>query len=283
MKRVWIWLLLMSLMIVGCNKPPTFLGGIPRDKEYKTGISLSPSTTEFMVSLFYATALVGRTASCNYPSNLSKVEIVAAVKPNYERIAKIKPDVIVFDGTIYNDTDKEKIKQLGIDIFEFNPKTIKEYNEQLQLWAAKIGAETSVDELVIRVKNLVIANNSQKPSPALKVAALMSGDSKDYMIAGSGSFLADVIRNSGADLVAPDAPNFVPLSIEMLIKDNPDIIITSGDPEVILKDSRLSTVKAVKNRLVAKIDPDIMLRTGVRVETILRDLGNLVRKTASKQ
>ncbi len=283
MKRVWLWIALGSLFVAGCSKEPQRVGGIGREKNYATAVSLSPSTTELMASQFYIVKLVGRSQSCNFPPGIQKTPVVAGVKPYYEKITALKPDLVIFDGSLYNETDLQKMKQLKWDTYDFSPQTVPEYIDQLQLLAAKIGNETNADEIIIKIRDVIKANKLQALPREVKIAAILTGANKDYMIAGDGTFLADVMRNSGATVVAPKAPNFVALSAEMLIRENPDIIITSGDNQMILKDPRFSTVKAVKNNKVAKIDPDVMLRSGVRIEIMLRDLGVLVRKTANNQ
>lgn len=281
MRRLIALLLLLVLFLAGCGQPQT-VGGKPRKTQIHTAISLSPSTTELIFGNVSSIRPVGRTAACNWPNAISQVEIVADVKPNYERIAQIKPDLLVYDASIYNEADIAKIKQLGLNTLEMNVHTVNDYIEFLYKLGAEIGAESVMSQNADKVYEKVKQNLGTAPTVKPKMAILLPNGSAEYMIAGLKSFQADIVRNSGAEPVGPDADKFVTASVESLIQMDPDFILVPTGGDTVLADPRLQSLKAVKSKRVAVVDSDILLRAGYRVDILLNQLGTLVRKISTQ-
>lgn len=267
MPRLGALFFLLLAFVVGCDGSQ-HIGGTPESKRIATVISLSPSTSELMGQYGEGLALIGRTASCNYPAYLSTAPIVGDVKPDYEKIKEIGPDVILYDASLYNENDVAKIKELGIRVIPMDVHTIDEFIDFLHKAGSQLGKETRFSEYVDKIyaargSAQTIAGDHRK-----KVAVLMGG-SGEYMIAGLKSFQADLVRASGGDPVGPDVPNFVQANVESLIRLSPDVILSDGHAEQILKDPRLASLSAVKKRNVADINADVLLRAGSRVDTFI--------------
>ena len=89
-------ILTLLLPLSGCADKPARLARRP--KVYRKIISLSPGTSEIVASDADATTLKGRTAACNFPQNMmASIPIVASIKPDYEKIQSLKPDMILYD------------------------------------------------------------------------------------------------------------------------------------------------------------------------------------------
>lgn len=266
-------LMLGALLLAGCQETVP-IGGKPRTKRYQKVISLSPSTTEIIGINFGPPIFAGRTEACNYPT-VAKVPIVAGVKPNYEMIAKIKPDLVVYDKSLYSEADIAKIKQIsGADIFELSADTIDQQLDFMYRLGSSTGTEVGISEYADKVLAARDRARGVAPSPKPRVAVLMADAGSEYMGAGTGSFQADVVNASGGDPIGPEGNRFVPVNVEMLVSLNPDVIIVSGDPEVVLKDQRLASTNAIKNKRVARVNPDVLLRAGYRVDQLIRSLSN---------
>lgn len=270
------------LLIQGCGPSgeavnPNYLKNPPT-----TWISLSPSTTELMSLL--NCKLIGRTASDNFPNSCLQVPIVANVKPNYELIAKMKPDAIVLDASVYNATDMEKLKELNVPILEVTGNTVDDYLKSLFALGSQMKSEMSINDYAIQVRAAKAAALGDPFTAPHNVALLMVSPNSNPMIAGTGSFYDDVIRCSGGTPVGPSGDQFTPIDPEGLMKLNPDLIVVAaagGDYNLVLKDPRLSGLNAVKARKVVGIDPDLILRRGQRVKTAIQMLheamGSLLR------
>jgi iron complex transport system substrate-binding protein len=258
--------LLAVSLLVGCQPAPQTVRFPVRPKMYRTVASLSPGSTEVVASLSYNLGLVGRTAACNYPPNVLQAPIVAQVKPDYEKLKKAAPGIVVYDASLFSDQDIAEIKKLGIDTFEFKAKTIQDFAQEVLKFGSLVGSEmesSAYADKMLQERSAAMAKISE---PAPKVALIMPGQGGEHLIAGTKSFQADVIRSSGGAPVGPDQDKFVPIDAEALIQLNPDMIITAGNPDPLMADPRLKTLPAIAKLKVRGIEADLAIRMGFRVD-----------------
>lgn len=272
--RAWfavISLAILAGVLTGCQTS-TAVGGRPHERPIQSIVSLSPSTTEITGNFVRSDKLKGRTSSDNFPMTISAVPIVGDVKPNYEAIAQIKPDLIVYDETLYNESDVAKIKELGIETLVLDANTVAEFIDWLYRYGARTGSETNMADYVDRIEAERARAKGGALDPQPQVAILMGDSPADLMIAGLKTFQADVVREAGGNPVGPEAEQYVPLNVEQLIALKPNVILTTGNPDAILRDPRLSSLPAVQSKRVARVTPDIMLRRGARLDMLLKTL-----------
>lgn len=270
-------LALFLLVAAGCNNSSqAIVGGKPRPKEFRAVISLSPSATEVIAAMSKGDVLRGRTASCNYPALVQHIPVVAGVKPDYELIAKIKPDLIVYDKDLYSAADIAKLKEICPDHFSFEGETVDAFTTELSSLSAMLGGESNMSKYVDKIFQAKQLAQSSGPAKKPKVAMLMAGQGSEHMINGIDSFQADELRDSGGEPVGPKGKLFVSLSPEVLIQADPDFVITAGDPAGFLKDSRFKDLRAVKENHVFGINADIALRRGGRVDVFIQNVSNIL-------
>lgn len=280
--RRWLGLLLVLLLaalLSGCTNPQK-LGGKNRPTRIISVVSLSPSTTELLLTYAYDIPMLGRTQACNYPQGVERIEAVAGVKPNFERIAKLKPMAIAYDASLYNDAEIQQIKSLAKTTFEWKADSLDEYEANLKQLASVFACETRVSEGLDRIYQARNYNEVNAPTKKLKIAVLMGDGKAEWMATGVNSFLADVVRKSGGEPVGPESNKFVTINVEELLRLQPDMILCPGNARQVLQDPRLAPLPAVKNKLVVDINGDVMLRAGARVETLLKQLGEFIRSKA---
>lgn len=270
------------LALAGCEQK-VVVGGKPAPKQINTVASLSPGTTEVISLYAERVNLVGKTAACNYPTDFPEVPVVVDVKPDYEKLAQIKPDLIVYDASLYGEADIAKLDQLGIETWKMDVRTVDEFIDWLQRTGSKMESEIKFGEYADKIYSTrqLAMGRAQGKKP--KVAVLMGDPGTSYMIAGQGSFVADVIRASGGDPVGPDARNFVAVNPETLVTQAPDIIVTNGEPDMMLKDPQLRGTPAAKTRAIVGVAGDVLLRTGQRVDTLIDNLSKYFQGWGASQ
>jgi iron complex transport system substrate-binding protein len=254
-----------------------------RPKQYRAIISLSPGTTEIVASDGDTSTLKGRTSSCNFPSYIqASVPIVAAVKPDYERITSIHPDLIVYDKSLYSEQDIDKLKSSSTDMFAIDANTVDDFTKELYRLGSLIAAETHVNDYVNRIHVEEASAAASPISPTPKVAILMPSASGSDYIVGTDSFLADVVKQSGGQLVGPKSDNFGPVNAEAFVAMNPDVIVVPGSkletsgPGLVANDPRFKSITAVKNGTVRMIESDVLLRRGHRVDQLIKALHTVI-------
>src|SRR5579862_4402136 len=153
MPRVWVFLLL-SCFLAGCGPKLQVIGGYPTDIP-RSMVSLSPSTTELVATYGDFDFLKGRTASCNFPVNVKTVPIVAPFKPDYEKLKQIKPDLVVFDDSLYSPDDIAHIEMVvgKQTVYQFHSDTIDAFEEQLRQLATILDSPTRMSEYIDRINS----------------------------------------------------------------------------------------------------------------------------------
>ena len=293
MRRLRSLLFALPLVIaVGCQTTAVQIGGKNRPKRYNAVVSLSPSTTEIVASMAYTAHLVGRTAADNFPMSVAKVTVVASVKPDYEMIATLKPDLVLYDADLYGPSDIEKIKALGAETWVMDAKTVDSYLDEVRRLASMLAAETNAASYVDKVYGARSTALAEAKDPQPKVAIIRPGQGTEHMIAGANSFYADVLKSVGATVVGPEAEKFVNVNPEWFISQNPDAIVigvNKADPPsaneavaALLKDARFKNVNAIAKKQIIAIDQDVLLRRGWRVDKLIEGLHQALATTGGK-
>ncbi len=270
-RAVSLFSVLASLALSGCGSHFQYWKQAPRTSIHSI-VSLSPSTTEIIGSNSFS-ALKGRTAADNWPATVKNVEVVASVKPDYEKVRAIQPDLIIYDASLYSPGDIEKIKALHFDTFEIKATTVPEFENELWALGDMIAQQTNIGDYVARIDSSVGTAKGDPPKPTPKVVVLMPGRGGAPMISGTKSFIGEVVRIAGGQPVGPEVDRFVPANPEVLIAANPDVILVPTTPEgaakdidSILKDARFQSIQAVRSKNVKALDQDVVLRRGSRVD-----------------
>jgi len=282
MRRAVYFAALMALMAVGCQPTLQHVKVTRPEKFYKSVVSLSPGTTEIVSSLSSPNLLKGKTAADNYPLTVPKageIPIVATVKPDYEAITRVHPDLIVYDSSLYGPADVAKIKGLGFETYAIDADTVKEFINQLYVVGDKLGYGSQFQDYILRIEDESNKAKGDPINPAPKVAILLAGNGGSPMIAGTKSFLADVVNLAGGELVGPPVDTFVPASPENLATLNPDIIVlptsdahATADANSLFHDPRLQSLTAIKKDNIKALDEDVLLRRGARVDNLIKNL-----------
>lgn len=278
--RRFAWLAAAVLVVAGCQKETQEIGGVPREGGIPSIVSLSPSTSELVGKLSFQSLLKGRTAEDDFPQSVLNAPIVMkGTTPDYEQIASINPQYIVYDVSLFSADEIQKIEELGAETLPFDATTLEEYMDYCYRLANKMGGETNMSEYLDKVYNAAEAAKGSAPEIRPRTAVLM-GSGGRYMSAGTDSFLASLITLSGGEVIGPSGKIFADMSVESLVAADPHIIISNGSAAEIMKDPRFAGTWAVKNNRVVDIEGDVLLRAGGRVEQLIEGLSTLMTNTA---
>ena len=269
-------LLPLAVAVAGCSAKAQQLGGIPRQGPKPRVVSLSPSTTEIIGSSLDSSLLVGRTQSDDYPSNISNVPVVASVKPDFEKIKGAAPTVVVYDADLYSADDVKRIESMGARPFVFKAHTIKGFEREVYELSALLGSETGVSGYVDRIERERAGAEGERPSNPPNVAVVLGDGS---YVAGTESFLADVVRIGGGKLVGPASGKFERMSPEALVAARPDLILLATSKDAAAKDAAalganpaLASSPAVRAKRIKAIDQNVVLRRGGRVDKLIQSV-----------
>lgn len=269
-------------VLAGCQSGPV-IGGQPRATAAPTVVSLSPSTTELTSKFDLNRTLIGRSSSCNFPpTSIDSAEIVMeGTVPDYEKIAALKPDVVIYDKSLFSENEVGKIDQLGIKTVSWDPLTFEDYRKQLFTMASAIGGEMTTSEYIDSVFRGFAQARGVLSEKGISNPGMMMliGQPGSYLAPGTDSFWADILRQCGVNPLGPKAKAFAPINVEAIVQADPQVIFTStGVGAKVLGDPRLQTVAAVKNKRVYEIETDVLVRRGARIDMLVDSIGVAIGK-----
>lgn len=244
-------------------------------------VSLAPANTEIICEIGGLSMLAGRSDYCNYPKEVLSVDSIGWYNaPNVEKIIGIKPDVI-FAAEYMDDAVRQQLESAGMKVFVLKAASVDEVETDI-LKAARImnknpeAAETIADMEEGRAELTAVC---QKIQTKKKVFI----DLGEYYSGGDHSLMDSMLQEINAENIAAGTGSNVPqLSVEQIIKANPDVYISFyAKADEIKKVSGFDVLTAVKNNEVYAFDmlseeSDAMQRPGPRIVEGMKKLAETV-------
>jgi iron complex transport system substrate-binding protein len=193
-------------------------------------VSTSPNITEILFALGLGPHVVGVSRYCVYPPEVTKLPKVGTyLNPDPELIARLTPDLVIVNklpGNLSN-----RLSALGIHYTQVDTGSLTElYSEIYQ-----IGKEAGVPDRAAALTNQIRQHLDQiharttgrKLPTVLFVVGRRPGTLSDIIAAGPGSYISDLIAAAGGKNVLSEnyLPAYPKISMEMVIRFNPDVII----------------------------------------------------------
>ncbi len=281
--RLWPLIVVsLALFVAGCQEKVLHAKFVQRNFLFRSTVSLSPGTTELVASKILTIRVLGRTSSCNFPVSIESTPVVMnGVKPNYEKIISLRPDVVLYDPALFSKSDLAKFEQAKIPTFSVGENTLDGFIRRLYELGTAFSTETDIMTYVGDIDRAVASAKASIPASRPSVVILMPGERGGHMISGTKSFVADIVRICGGNVIGPDSSKFEMAPIESLITWNPDLIVCSPNYRWIVKDTRLQSLSAVKGFMqdkptIAQIHGDLLLRQGARVDVLIKLVSKFV-------
>lgn len=298
-----IWLCIVIFSIIACTnnqQPKTKLESIDYpltikdsferevciEKEPSRVISLAPSITEIIFAIGSEEKLVGRTEYCDYPKEVSDIDIIGNIEePNIEKMVELEPDIVIA-ATHFKKEALEKLETLGIPViilydgenFEEVYKVIKTIGEIFNRFTEAENVIHNMKQKVEEVMDKV--KDQEKPSVYYVVGF---GEYGDYT-AGGDTFIGKMIEMAGGENVAKEVDGWA-YSLEKLVEQDPDILICSkyfDSKAGIEKANGYKELSAVKEGRLYEMDNDLLDRPGTRLADGLEELARLIHPNMFK-
>ncbi len=236
-------------------------------------ISLSPASTEILFALGSGPEIVGVTTACNFPEEAKKCpKIGAFFSPQTEKILSLSPTRIIGIADHLN-LAQNQLKQLGIPVTIYpTAKSIQDVYRLIAHIGALTNKQTQAQNLIQSCQNQVAQltkKNKHRPTVAVILWA------EPLLVVGRPTFISDILALSGAQNCVETTLEYPKLSIEALLKLNPDYLILTNPQltDQILNSPRFSSLKAVQSHhLITTLNPDLLLRPGPRFPQAIAEL-----------
>jgi len=234
-------------------------------------VSLVPSVTDLLVASGGTSLLVGRT-DFDTARALSDIRSVGGgLDPNLETLAEIAPDLVLMARTRDQPVLGEQIERLGIEVRVLPIESVAHLRASLDSIGLWFGLEHTADSVRSHIDGIFSEIAAQALGfPVVRVAYVVWPDPP--MVAGSGTFIDELIDLTGAENVFSDLEQLWPsVSLESIVARNPDIVVwpTSRTSGKTIEDIRTlpgwSEVPAVRQGRVALVDSELFGRPGPNV------------------
>ena len=232
-------------------------------------ISLSPSITEILFEIGSGNQVIAVDNLSNYP-NETPISDISAYDPNVEAISLLNPDLVILSYNIKN--LKTALKKIGIEtIYLPAPLNFEDILDQIDYLGQKTGNEDKAKKLISKMKSkMKTLQNLRENEPATKIYHELD---PNYYSPSKFSFIGDIYQKLNYKNVANKADitnlGYPKLSPELIISENPDLIILPGKDNKYVENVKSrpgwNYIKAVKKNNFLLTNNDIASRWGPRI------------------
>ena len=258
-------------------------------------VSTFPSVTETLFALGAGDHVVGVSNYCHYPpAVLSLPKVGTYMKPDPEKIALLRPDLVIIQDQAVGLADR--LSALGIRHVGVKVGSLAEVYSMIR----DIGKAVALPEQAERLNSDIRARldgfraeASGKPRPhVLLIVGRTPGILTNLIGVGSNAYLGELLEIAGAsNVLKGTAIAYPPISMETVVRLNPDIILDSsmmgeaganpGPMQELLRQPWLThhELLAVRNGTVFGLATESLVTPGPRVvEAVAAIRNKLVEK-----
>ncbi len=285
MKRIRLSFLVLALFLLifssfAFSYPVTVTDStgvqITIDKEPQRIVSCAPSNTEIVFALGKGDKLVGVTSYADYPKEVKKIEKIGKMSPlNAEKILSLKPDIVLCYGG-FQLKEALKIRDLGLKVIIFEPKTVGETLKTISVIGDILNAKAKAEEILDDFnKRLNVISSKVGDIPLEKRPKVFIGSMYEPIYSpGKGTFLDELIKIAGGRNIITTT-GWSKISPEFVVKANPDIVVipvgvmsmTNIDEakKKLSQKEVYKNLKATKEGRIYFIDENLVFRPGPRL------------------
>lgn len=222
-------------------------------------VSLAASITRNLYEMGAGGQIVGCTKFCVTDPHDSIAVVAEAVNVNLERIALLKPDVVLAGGLTHPRVI-ESLKKMGIRTMQWHqPKDFDDICRQFREMGEVAGRQSTADSVILKAQlRMADIANRIKGRKQPKVFLELSSD--PLFTALPGTFMGDYITRAGGQNIAAGLNNGA-VSKEYVLMQNPEVLLLVSMGQTAeaekLAWQKLNMTSAVKNNRIYILSDDI--------------------------
>lgn len=259
-------------------------------------VSTAPSITEMLYAVGLGDRVVGVTTYCHYPPEArTKPKVGTYTEPNFERIAELRPDLVVIQKNPVN--LEARLRALRLNVLEVSHDTIEEVYVSMQRIADAGGTGERARALVAGMKRDledIRARTAKTPKTKMMfIVGRAPNRVEDLIAVGRASYLNGIIEAAGGDNIFKDAVAAYPkVGMEDILARNPRVIVDMGDMSqtegvteahkrsVVALWNRHRAIGAVREGRVFAVASDIFTVPGPRMVDAARAFARMLHPEA---
>jgi len=280
----FIAILCSVFLLLGCAKKVET--PVSQVKEYKKIISRAPSLTETLYFLGAGGKIIGVTNYCNYPEAAAKMtKIGTFLDLNLEMVMQLQPDMVFLIPSCVK--AQENLKKLNIETFSVPQDRLAEVISSVRILGQKLGMEERGNFLADSLeKEITLAVQSVSKADSGKTVLISTGREfgngiSSLYAGGRNTFFDDILKRIGLKNVLETEMPYPQVSLEAILKLNPDIIIDlipELDEQKITKEKIIAEwetypqLKAVQNKRVIVLGGRHISIPGPRLVRLIKEI-----------
>lgn len=231
-------------------------------------ISLAPNVTELLFAAGANKRIVGVSSHSDYPAAAKIIPSIGNIYGiDIERIAKLKPDLIVAWGAGNAETQLARLKQLKIPMYISMPDDFEQVASSIERFGALVGNNVQAYEAaaLFRQRWQHLADTHKDVQPVTVFYQIWKNP---LMTINNGHVISKVIELCGGQNVFGTLKPQVPtVTVEAVLAANPDVIITPSDANESSQQSwqRYTSLTATRKKQLFTVSADEISRTGPRI------------------
>ena len=234
-------------------------------------VSLAPNLTEMLFAIGAGDRVAGVDDFSNFPPDAKRIPRVGGMQPNVEKIAALKPDLVVASTEGNHPNLAPALAAASIPLYVVRTDRLDQIAPAIERIGTLIDAPRTNDA----VRELKSAIDAQRRTRSKKLRILFMVWTEPLYVAGRDTFTDDLFQLAGAQN-AVQVNGWPQYSLESLVASPPDLIlyprgaVTPPQVEALMK--RLPSLRAE----VVSVNEDIFQRPGPRVADAARALNAIL-------
>ena len=207
-------------------------------------VTLAPNLTETIYALGLEDKLAGDTSFCDTPPAAKlKPHVGSPQTPSLEAIVALHPDLVLATTSINRAETVDALARLGIAVYTSDPHTVRGMLDSIAGMADLMGASEQGAALVAQLQARLDAVHARIAElPLVHVLFVVWED--PLITIGQNTFIADALRWAGAESAIVAQQNWPQVSIEEVVRLQPEYIVLTSDHSESDAASELSGLRA---------------------------------------
>ncbi len=228
--------------------------------------SLAPHATELLFAAGAGARVVGVSAYSNFPPEASRLPSVGdAMRADMERVIALKPDLIVGWKSGNNPAQLERLRALGLPVFDSEPRKFDDIASSLERLGALAGTDAGRTAAARFRAELHALRERYAARPPVRVFYQIWPS--PLMTLNDTHIVSEAIRLcGGVNLFGQLGPLVPTVSREAVLKADPEAIFVSDeDAQAFGRWRGYGNLAAVRNDSLFRVDGSVMNRAGPRM------------------
>jgi ABC-type Fe3+-hydroxamate transport system substrate-binding protein len=270
--------LIVLLLAAACgeSRAPAVTDGLGRSvvlpKRVERLVALAPNLTEMVFAVGAGEKLVGTDDYSNFPAAARAITKVGGMQPNVEKIAALKPDLVIASTEGNHPNLGPALAAAGIPLYVVRTDRLGEIAPAMKQVGDMLDAPRT-DEAVRELERDIAAQVRRRGAPKPRVLFAVWLD--PLYVGGRETFTDDLFKLTGG-FNAVSVTGWPQYSLESLLAAPPDLILYpkgAVTPEqVAALQKRIPELRAE----IVPVDEDIFQRPGPRVALAARSLNAIL-------